>query len=80
MYINTGRLLQNEIDEDIIKASGISDTGERMAYLSGHFLDAPYQQEILSGWLPVTILPPVLEVVFATLKLIPESGTKTLSL
>jgi hypothetical protein len=49
VYINTGRLLQNEISGTLRNASGISDTGERIAYLSGLFLDTEYQESTLSG-------------------------------
>jgi len=47
--INTGRWTEDELDRIIRKASGIADPGDRIAHLSEHFLNTPYQESTLIG-------------------------------
>jgi hypothetical protein len=49
MHINTGRWTEDELDRIIRKASGIADPGQRIALISEHFLNTPYQESTLIG-------------------------------
>jgi len=49
MYLNTGRWTDDELNRIIQQASGIDDPGERIAHLSEHFLNTPYQESALIG-------------------------------
>jgi len=49
MHLNTGRWTDDELNRIIQQASGIDDPGERIAHLSEHFLNTPYQESALIG-------------------------------
>lgn len=49
MYINTGRWTEDELDRIIREAAKITDPGERIASISEHFLNTPYQESTLIG-------------------------------
>lgn len=47
--ITLGKWSKAGIDEMLLEASGIGDTGSRIAFLSRHFLDTPYEGSTLIG-------------------------------
>ena len=47
--INTGNWTAGALDEIIRHAASINDIGERIAFLSGHFLGTPYLENTLIG-------------------------------
>jgi len=49
MVINTGRWTEDELDRIIREAARIADPGERIALISEHFLNTPYQESTLIG-------------------------------
>jgi hypothetical protein len=49
MHCNIGRWTKDELDSIIWEASGIADPGERIALLSEHFFNTPYQESTLIG-------------------------------
>ena len=49
MHCNIGRWTKDELDLIIRKALGIEDPGERIALLSEHFFNTPYQESTLIG-------------------------------
>lgn len=49
MHINIGRWTEGELDRIIRAATKIADPGQRIAYLSEHFLGNPYQESTLIG-------------------------------
>ncbi len=49
MHLDAGRWTEDELDRILQKASGIVDPGERIAFISEHFLDSPYQGSSLIG-------------------------------
>jgi len=44
-----GKWTETRLNSILKEASGISDPGERIGYLSGHFLDTPYNSSTLTG-------------------------------
>jgi len=49
MYCNTGRWTEDELDRIIREAARIAEPGERIALISEHFLNTPYQESTLTG-------------------------------
>ncbi len=47
--ISLGRFTEDEIDLLLSTASGLSDVGERIQYISGKFLETPYKESTLIG-------------------------------
>ncbi len=49
MHINIGRWTEDELDRIIREAAKIADPGQRIALISEHFLNTPYQEATLIG-------------------------------